>query len=174
LDKDILPQENKSPKNTTGAVTPAMTTAVTAAITAAVNEHRANGMDGGAVLAGAPAKANGQAAKYTIMVNGVNHNVAIAPMGTAAVAAGGPAATVVPEAVALPSASSTVIPSPVAGTILRYAVNEGDHVASGDNVVIIESMKMELEIKATVAGNVHFLAPSGAQVASQQPLAEIG
>jgi oxaloacetate decarboxylase alpha subunit len=67
-----------------------------------------------------------------------------------------------------------VIPSPVAGTVLRYAVNEGDHVAAGDNVVIIESMKMELEIKATTAGSVHFLAPLGAQVASQQPLAEIG
>jgi oxaloacetate decarboxylase alpha subunit len=66
-----------------------------------------------------------------------------------------------------------VIPSPVAGTVLRYAVTEGDHVASGDNVVIIESMKMELEIKATIAGSVHFLAPPGAQVASQQPLAEI-
>jgi oxaloacetate decarboxylase alpha subunit len=34
-------------------------------------------------------------------------------------------------------------------------------------------MKMELEIKATAAGAVHFLAPTGKQVASQQPIAEI-
>jgi sodium pump decarboxylase gamma subunit len=173
LDKDVLPPENKSSKDTTGIGV--KTTAVTAAITTAVNEYRA-------VSTGVPARTSGQADKYTVMVNGVNHNVAIAPMGTAAVAAGGVASSaVVPEAAA-PSVdplntaaapSSTVIPSPVAGTIIRYAVNEGDHVASGDNVVIIESMKMELEIKATAAGNVHFLAPSGAQVASQQPLAEI-
>jgi oxaloacetate decarboxylase alpha subunit len=52
-------------------------------------------------------------------------------------------------------------------------VSEGANVASGDNVVIIESMKMELEIKATASGKVHFLVPAGTQVASQQPIAEI-
>jgi oxaloacetate decarboxylase alpha subunit len=34
-------------------------------------------------------------------------------------------------------------------------------------------MKMELEIKATSAGKVHFLAAAGTQVASQQPIAEV-
>jgi oxaloacetate decarboxylase alpha subunit len=34
-------------------------------------------------------------------------------------------------------------------------------------------MKMELEIKAGSAGKVHFLAATGTQVASQQPVAEI-
>jgi oxaloacetate decarboxylase alpha subunit len=34
-------------------------------------------------------------------------------------------------------------------------------------------MKMELEIKATATGKVHFLVPTGTQVASQQPIAEI-
>jgi oxaloacetate decarboxylase alpha subunit len=33
---------------------------------------------------------------------------------------------------------------------------------------------MELEIKATSAGKVHFLLPTGTQVAAQQPMAEIG
>ncbi|MDR0554602.1 MAG: acetyl-CoA carboxylase biotin carboxyl carrier protein subunit, partial [Treponema sp.] len=55
-----------------------------------------------------------------------------------------------------------------------YAVNEGAAVASGDTIVIIESMKMELEIKATAGGAVHFLVSAGTQVASQQPIAEIG
>jgi oxaloacetate decarboxylase alpha subunit len=66
-----------------------------------------------------------------------------------------------------------VIPAPVAGTIIRDAVNEGSDVKSGDTVIIIESMKMELEIKATGAGKVHFLVPTGTQVASQQPIAEL-
>jgi oxaloacetate decarboxylase alpha subunit len=76
-------------------------------------------------------------------------------------------------AAAAPSGAGTVIPAPVAGTVLRYAVAEGARVASGDTVIIIESMKMELEIKATAAGAVHFLVPAGTQVASQQPIAEL-
>jgi oxaloacetate decarboxylase alpha subunit len=91
----------------------------------------------------------------------------------APVAAPAPAAAPAPVAAA-PSGGGTVIPAPVAGTVLRYAVNEGAQVKSGDTIVIIESMKMELEIKSTVAGAVHFLAPAGSQIASQQPLAEIG
>jgi oxaloacetate decarboxylase alpha subunit len=58
--------------------------------------------------------------------------------------------------------------------VLRYAGSEGASVKNGDNVVIMESMKMELEIKATSSGKVHFLAAAGAQVASQQPIAELG
>jgi oxaloacetate decarboxylase alpha subunit len=76
-------------------------------------------------------------------------------------------------AAAAPSGGSVVIPAPVAGTVLRYAVNEGASVNSGDTIIIIESMKMELEIKATAAGKVRFLVPAGTQVASQQPIAEL-
>jgi oxaloacetate decarboxylase alpha subunit len=62
----------------------------------------------------------------------------------------------------------------VAGVLLKYAVQEGAQVKSGDTIIIIESMKMELEIKATAAGKVHFIVALGTQVASQQVLADIG
>jgi oxaloacetate decarboxylase alpha subunit len=87
-----------------------------------------------------------------------------------------PAAAPQAAPVAQPAASSgsgETIPAPVAGTVLKLAVEEGANVKSGDNVVIMESMKMELEIKATSSGKVHFLVAQGAQVASQQPLAEL-
>jgi oxaloacetate decarboxylase alpha subunit len=74
---------------------------------------------------------------------------------------------------AAPSGGGTILPAPVAGVVLRHAVAEGGEVKPGSNVVIMESMKMELEIKATVAGKVHFLVPAGSQVVSQQPIAEI-
>ncbi|MDR0878714.1 MAG: sodium-extruding oxaloacetate decarboxylase subunit alpha [Treponema sp.] len=96
-----------------------------------------------------------------------------APVAAAAPVEAAPVVSAAPAADA-PSGGGTVIPAPVAGTVLRYAVNEGASVQSGDNVIIIESMKMELEIKATIAGSVHFLVPAGTQVASQQPVAEIG
>jgi oxaloacetate decarboxylase alpha subunit len=114
----------------------------------------------------------GQAEKYNVNVNGVNYAVIVSPAGTvAATPAAAPAASV-------PSCGGSVggatIPAPVAGTVLRYVASEGAEVKSGDTILIIESMKMELEIKSTAAGKVHFLVPAGTQVASQQPVAEIG
>ncbi|HCC36233.1 MAG TPA: oxaloacetate decarboxylase subunit alpha [Treponema sp.] len=127
-----------------------------------------------AAPAAAPAaKGPGAAEKYNVNVNGTNYAVVVSPAGTVAVA---PAAGAAPVAAAAPVAVSgggEVVPAPVAGTVLRYAVAEGAQVAAGETIVIIESMKMELEIKSTAAGKAHFLVPTGTQVASQQPIAEI-
>ncbi len=71
------------------------------------------------------------------------------------------------------SGNGTKVNAPVAGVFLRTAVAEGASVKKGDNVVIIESMKMELEIKAPVDGKVHFLASAGTQLTNGQPVAEI-
>ncbi|MCR5764019.1 MAG: sodium-extruding oxaloacetate decarboxylase subunit alpha [Treponema sp.] len=71
------------------------------------------------------------------------------------------------------SGNGTKVNAPVAGVFLRTAVAEGSSVKKGDNVVIIESMKMELEIKAPVDGKVHFLASVGSQLTNGQAVAEI-
>jgi oxaloacetate decarboxylase alpha subunit len=133
-----------------------------------------------APAAAAPAAKTGQAEKYNVNVNGVDYAVVVSPAGTIAIAPSAGAAPVAATPVASPVASapavasaSTVIPAPVAGTVLRYAVSEGAEVKSGDTVLIIESMKMELEIKSTAAGKVHFLVPAGTQVTAQQPVAQI-
>ncbi|MDR2073359.1 MAG: sodium-extruding oxaloacetate decarboxylase subunit alpha [Spirochaetaceae bacterium] len=122
----------------------------------------------------------GQAARYSVNVNGATYDVVVAPAGTVAVSpaggtAGGAAAPAPAAASpAAPSGGGAAVNAPVAGTILKHAVAEGTQVNSGDTIVIIESMKMELEIKATGAGKVHFLASPGAAVAAGQPLAELG
>ena len=56
---------------------------------------------------------------------------------------------------------------------MRYAVNEGDSVSSDTTVIVIESMKMELEIKAGSSGRIHFTVPAGSQVANGQVVAEL-
>ena len=63
--------------------------------------------------------------------------------------------------------------APVAGTLLRYTVAEGAQVSEGQTVIMLESMKMELEINAHKAGVIHFVAAAGAQIAEGDSLAEI-
>ncbi|QQO11421.1 hypothetical protein JFL75_16395 [Breznakiella homolactica] len=106
--------------------------------------------------------------RYVVTVNGTDYRTAVSSSG-AVTAAAAPAEQSIPTQ----AAGNTPIPSPVAGTVIRYMVNEGDKVSPGDTVIIIESMKMELEIKATVSGTVHCLAAPGAHVAAQEILAEI-
>ena len=56
---------------------------------------------------------------------------------------------------------------------MRYAVSEGAAVQPDTTIIIIESMKMELEIKAGAAGKVHFIAATGSQIAQGQAVAQI-
>lgn len=86
-----------------------------------------------------------------------------------------PAAKAEPAEKAVPvaSGSGTPVASPVAGTLLKYAVAEGASVNKGDTVVILESMKMELEVKSPAAGKIHFAVATGSQVANGQTLAEV-
>ena len=71
------------------------------------------------------------------------------------------------------SDSGVKLLAPVAGTLLRCTVAEGTKVSEGQTVIMLESMKMELEINAHKAGVIHFMAATGAQVAEGELLAEI-
>lgn len=71
------------------------------------------------------------------------------------------------------SDSGAKLLAPVAGTLLRYSVAEGSQVSEGQTVMMLESMKMELEINAHKAGVIHFVAAAGAQIAEGDSLAEI-
>ncbi len=48
--------------------------------------------------------------------------------------------------------------SPVAGVLLRLCFTDNEKVKKGDTVAIIESMKMELEIKAAESGIIKYIA----------------
>lgn len=100
----------------------------------------------------------------------------IATIGGVVKAAPAPVAAPTPAAAApapAASAGGKAVKAPVAGTLLKYAVAEGASVQADTTVIIIESMKMELEIKAGAAGKVHFTVPTGTQVSNGQTVAEI-
>ncbi len=64
--------------------------------------------------------------------------------------------------------------SPLQGTVLKLAVEQGDEVSEGDLICVIEAMKMENEITAHRSGKVSELAISeGASVTSGDLLAKI-
>jgi geranyl-CoA carboxylase alpha subunit len=64
--------------------------------------------------------------------------------------------------------------TPVAGTLLSI-LPAGTQIAAGDIVAVIEAMKIETRIAASVAGTIaHIHAAAGTQVAAKQHLADLG
>lgn len=47
-----------------------------------------------------------------------------------------------------------VVKSPMPAKVVRISVKVGDQVAEGDELIVIESMKMEMIISAPVSGTV--------------------
>ncbi len=69
---------------------------------------------------------------------------------------------------------SEVITSPMVGKILDVKVGVGDQVSEGDEVVILEAMKMEMPIVAPVDGTIKAINVTvGQSVESDTAIAEI-
>lgn len=124
--------------------------------------------------AAAPKSTSKSSGAYTATVNGKNVAVQLNASGdaytatvngksfTVKVAEG----TVAPAAAAAPAASGNAVPlpSPLPGTVVKIVVAEGDEVAEGDVILVIEAMKMETEIKAPKAGIVREISVTQSQV----------
>jgi len=83
--------------------------------------------------------------------------------GRRAAARGGPGA-----------AGGDTLTSPMQGTIVKVAVADGDEVAEGELIVVLEAMKMEQPINAHKAGTVSGLeAAVGATVTAGAPICTI-
>ena len=96
----------------------------------------------------------------TVEVGGRRLEVVL-PAGLAAAGNGGGGAKKAKRAGGRKAASAATgdsVTSPMQGTIVKIAVEEGQEVAEGDVVVVIEAMKMEQPLKAHKAGTVTGLA----------------
>ena len=94
---------------------------------------------------------------YTVVVNGEKFNVQVAEgeadIQVTPVAAAEPAAAAAPEAPAA-SGEAEDIKAPLPGNVWKVIANPGQSVNEGDKLLILESMKMEIDIVAPRSGVV--------------------
>ena len=99
-----------------------------------------------------------------------------APAPQAAAPAPAPAAPAAPApapAAAPAAGGAGDVVAPMPGTVLKVNVNNGDTVASGDVILILEAMKMENEIVAPCAGTVTLNVKAGETVDTDAVLASV-
>ncbi len=121
---------------------------------------------------------------YKVKVNGKTFEVKILgvsetePLKVESVKSSAPIATTAPtpKAVApVPSGNGEPVKAPMQGTILDVKVKAGDSVKAGDNLLILEAMKLENEIKAPKDGTIkEVLVKKGDTVNSSDVLVTLG
>ncbi len=115
------------------------------------------------IVQSAPASTPGA---LMLTVGGTTHTVTVRP-APAPDAAGGPA----PE----PSAGAPrQVLAPMPGVIMRLCREEGSRVDAGEPVVVMEAMKMQVEVKTAHPGTVRYRVKAGDLVEGDAILAEIG
>ena len=96
----------------------------------------------------------------------------------AAIAAA-PAAGIAPAPAAAPAAvpggeAASVVKAPLPGLVIDVKVREGEKVKAGQNIVVMEAMKMENQIQATADGTVkRIFVKKGDNVAEGNAMVEI-
>jgi pyruvate carboxylase subunit B len=98
------------------------------------------------VLDGGKAKVNGKTFDYSVAESKAGASAGSAP-STA-------------------SGSGDMVCAELAGQVLRIVASEGDQVAEGDVLLVLEALKMEIEIKAYAAGTVAAILVSKDQTVS--------
>ena len=116
---------------------------------------------------------------YTITVNGTAYEVtveetgSVSPPAAAPVAAPKAAPAAAPKAAAPAAGAGAVkVTASVPGKVLKIVASAGQAVKAGDNIVILESMKMEIPVVAPQDGTVARIDTSeGASVENGDTLA---
>lgn len=116
---------------------------------------------------------------YTITVNGTSYEVTVEETGSvsaptaAPVAAPKAAPAAAPKAAAPAAGAGAVkVSASVPGKVLKVVASVGQAVKAGDNIIILESMKMEIPVVAPQDGTVASIDTSeGASVENGDTLA---
>ena len=119
----------------------------------------------------------------SVTVNGTDYQVeleeapAAAPLQAPAAAPvqAAPSPAPAPAAAPAPSGAGKAVTSPLPGVIIAVKVNVGDTVKAGQEVAVLEAMKMENSIEATHDGKVTAInVAKGDSVLEGAPIVTIG
>lgn len=134
------------------------------------------------------ANTQANAAAYDVRVDGKLYHVEVAPSGSltsvtevnsnsakSSNTAASNASPVTQSSSTSQTSAAQTIDAPLAGNIFKILVRNGDSVAEGDVVIILEAMKMETEIRSAYTGTVNdILVSDGDAVSSGQSLISLG
>ena len=118
--------------------------------------------------------------KLKVTVNGIPYDIEVdveeqeAPQLGTIVIGGGGGGIVAPTTASVQAASANAVVAPLAGSVAKVLVEEGQEIASGQVLLILEAMKMETEITAPKAGKVaRILVEKGTAVQAGEGLIEL-
>lgn len=95
--------------------------------------------------------------EYNITVNGKQFNVGVQRVGEGSAPAAAPvAAAAAPAPVS--TGGGTAVNSPMPGNVFKVACTQGQQVNEGDLLLVLEAMKMEIEVAAPSSGTVGSIA----------------
>ena len=102
-------------------------------------------------------KKSSKASTYTIVLNGESFNVQVAEGSDVEIAptTGNDQSSSSQSTNDTGSADGESVPAPVNGNVIKVLCSIGDSVEPDQTVMVLESMKMEIEVKAGVSGKVN-------------------
>ncbi|MBR1608380.1 MAG: biotin attachment protein [Kiritimatiellae bacterium] len=140
----------------------------------APNGVRKNAPKNSAVSGGAQASGGKD---FTVTVNGKAYGVSFGADGQATVNGAAYSYSVkdgisaaAPAAAPAAAGAGEPFKAPMPGLVLRITAQNGQQVAEGEEVLVMESMKMEMPMKATKAGTVSIAVNQGDKIASGDTL----
>ena len=118
--------------------------------------------------------------KLKVTVNGIPYSIEVdveeeEQVGIGQIVIGGAAGAITtPTTASVQGASANAVVAPLAGSVFKILVEEGDEIEAGQVLLVLEAMKMETEITAPKAGKVGaILVDKGTAVQGGQALIEL-
>ena len=126
-----------------------------------------------------PAGSASASGSYSVNIGGKTYQVAIdgdtATVNGKAIKVSAQAGGGIRSAAAASAGETTDVTAQMPGRVVRVVLGPGDACSEGDPILVLEAMKMEMEVTAPVAGTVATVeVDAGDQVATGDVLATIG